>query len=523
MSWGNNNFDSNDNQSTEMDDHMKKVAWGCVGLGALGVGGFLAMRYHVAEPNQFIAKTGPFVRGISISKQTMQWPFQRVRVYDVNPSTYNFNLKCMSKQMIEMHLPIAFAMQPIIPTKNEELAGNFARRMLNIDQDDAEKTISNILEGTTRTLSAKLTTDELFHGREAFKNNVVKGVEEELAEIGLEIISANIQEMSDSDKDNLYFSHLKKRATETASNQSRIDVAQAVMEGEIGVAEREGKTRMQKAAIERDAKMAENERNQAIAKSNAELEVIEAEADRQSNQARVEAEIEVDKRRAILEKELEEKRQERELASERAATLAPTVVNKERIETNAQADLYKNQRHADAIAYEVEKKADAQLYRATKEAEGIIALGKAEAERIRTRQNAHAEGLRSIFEASGNDSVLTQFYVGLNDGLPQKQAEEAAKAVQNMNPDMHIWTTGNDSNSNSPSSTITDLVRNLVPTMEAIDSKVKLPDYLPQLKKNASPDVRKAVEEVEKKLASPSTHSEDANVVKSNENTKLSL
>jgi flotillin len=508
------NWNDNDGQPNPNDhiENMKKIGWGVLGVGVVGAGAFLATRYRIASPNEFIAKTGLGIRGISISKKTMQWPFQTAQIYNVNPFAHNFDLKCMSNEMIEMKLPIAFTMQPIIPDRDPELAVNYARRLLNIDEEDATNTISNVLEGTTRTLSGQLSIDELFHNREAFRDKIVTEIEQELGEIGLEVITANIKEMGDSDQNNLYFTYRKQRATESANHQARIDVAEAKKTGEIGVAAREGEIRIKTAAIERDATIAENERNQAIAKSNAELQVIEAEADRMSNQARVEAEIEVEKRRVIMERELEEKRSERELESERASKLAPTLVKKQQVETNAQADLYKYQREADAVAYQLEKKADADLYKANKEAEGIIAIGNAEAERIKARQNAHADGLRAIFGASGNDSVLTQFYVGLNDGLPQKQAEEAAKAVINMNPKMNIWTTtkGDGSSGESPiSDAITNLARNLVPTMEAIDGKIKLPDYLPQLRT-----------ELPAKLNVPSTKAMEVTDVKDVKNVK---
>lgn len=471
------------NNSYDFQKHLKNAGMLVVGVGAVGAGVFLALRYRVANPNEFIAKTGLGIRGIDLSKKTMQWPFQTAIKYDVNPFPHNFDLRCMSKEMIEMRLPIAFTLQPIIPTSDVSGAQNYARRMLGISQSDAEATISNVLEGTTRTLSGQLTIDKLFNERDAFRDDVVAGVQAELNEIGLEIVSANIQEMGDYDEHNKYFEYRKKRATETANHQARVDVAEAKMTGEIGVAEREGKTRIQTAAIERDATIAENERNQSIAKSDAELQVIQAEADRNSNKARVEAEILVDMRRAEMEKELEQKRCEREIESERANKLAPTIVNKEKIETDAQAYLYKEQRNADAKAYNVEKTAEARLVEAQREAEATIARNTAEAKGILAIKEAEAEGLRLILDASQENPTLTQFYLGLNRDLPQKVVEEQAKALQGLNPNVNIWNTGGSADGNPVTDTFGDMASKLVAGLDMVKDKVDIPSYLPQIKK----------------------------------------
>lgn len=490
MGW---DSDNNDTPVQQPVVNTKNIMMGVAGAGALVIGGFVALRYKVANANQFIAKTGLGIQGISISKKTLQWPFQTAQIYDVNPFAHNFNLKCMSKEMIEMKLPIAFTMQPIIPDKEPELAANFARRLLNIEDRDAINTISNVLEGTTRTLSGQLSIDELFHNREAFRDKVVAGVAQELGEIGLEIVTANIQEMGDSDENNLYFTYRKQRATESANHQARIDVAEAKKTGEIGVAEREGEIRIKTAVIERDATVAENERNQAIAKSNAELEVVQAESQRQANQARVEADISVEKKRVELEKELEQKRRERELESERAAKLAPAVVSKEKVETDAQANLYKEQRLADARAYQIEKEAEAKLFqaqkdadailvKAQKEAEGVIALREAEAKGVLAIKNAEAEGLRQILTASQENPTLTQFYLGLNEKLPQKQAEESAKALQNLSPKVHLWNTSNGDGTDPITNTFAGLAHKLIPALDATQDSVQMPSYLPQPK-----------------------------------------
>jgi flotillin len=483
---------------------IKTLMWGAVGVGVVGAGAFLATRYRIASSNQYIAKTGIFVGDISLSKQTLQLPFQRTQFYDMNPFGHNFELKCMSSEMIELKLPIAFTLQPVSPRNDVTKATNYARRMLNITTRDSHDTITNTLEGSTRTLAGQLCIDDLFHNREAFRSRVIEGIEVELDKIGLEIVTANIQEMGDYDEDNQYFSFRKQRAVESANYDAKVDVAEAKMKGTIGMKQREGQTRIKTAEIERDARIAENEREKVIAQSNAELEVVEAEATRASQQAVVEADIKVDMRRVEMERELEEKRRQRELESERASRLAPTLVNKELIETDAQANLYKVERDADAKAYAVEKAAGADMFRvernaeaslyqaerdaqailvkAEKEAAAIIALKMAEAQGVLAIKEAEAEGLQKVLDASGKNPELSKFYLGLNKDLPQKIAEEAAKGLQGLNPDVTIWTTDGNQNGDPVSNTFAGMARGLVPVLDAIKDKVTIPDYLPQAK-----------------------------------------
>ena len=270
---------------SEQKESFKKILWGTAGAVVIGGAAFVALRYRVAKPNELIAKTGLGINGITLSKKTLQLPFQTAQIYEINPFSHNFDLKCMSREMIEMKLPIAFTLQPTTPDKNLDGALNYARRMLNISDVNAHKTISNALEGTTRTLSGQLSIDELFHNRDAFRDKIIAGVQAELKDIGVEIVTANIQEMGDYDEKNKYFEYRKQRATESANHQAQIDVAQAKMEGKIGVAQREGKTRIETSQIEQQAKTAENLRSQSIATSNAELSVVEAEARRAAEQA----------------------------------------------------------------------------------------------------------------------------------------------------------------------------------------------------------------------------------------------
>ena len=81
---------------------------------------------------------------------------------------------------------------------------------------------------------SSMTMEEIFKERQVFKNKVIENVQSELNQFGLRIYNANVKELQDT-AGSEYFKFLSRKAHEGASNQAKIDVANACMIGEIGV------------------------------------------------------------------------------------------------------------------------------------------------------------------------------------------------------------------------------------------------------------------------------------------------
>lgn len=79
-----------------------------------------------------------------------------------------------------------------------------------------------------------MTMEEIFKERQLFKSKVIENVQEELNQFGLRIYNANVKELQDT-AGSEYFKFLSRKAHEGASNQAKVDVANACMMGEIGV------------------------------------------------------------------------------------------------------------------------------------------------------------------------------------------------------------------------------------------------------------------------------------------------
>ncbi len=102
-----------------------------------------------------------------------------------------------------------------------------------------ENIVKGIIEGETRVLVSSMTMEEIFTEREEFKRRVFRAIQGELEQFGLKIYNANVKELKDAAGSN-YFQSLSQKAHEGATNQARIDVAEAQLRGNVGEAERHG-------------------------------------------------------------------------------------------------------------------------------------------------------------------------------------------------------------------------------------------------------------------------------------------
>jgi flotillin len=415
-----------------------------------GVLGLMLARFRVAKPDQFLVRTGIGIKDMLVSKKGIQFPFQKAQFVNMKPITHEFNLHNMSKEKVEFSLPVVVTLGPISPYEDGDSFKNYARRMTGMEELEIRETISGMVEGETRGLTAKMTIEEMFAGKDIFKEKVVDKIDNDLRKLGLKIYNANIKEMADFDANNKYFEYRKKRAIETANYEAQVEVSKAKRDGDIGVARNVGDTRVATAEIERDATLKENEREKIILKSNAEVKEVEAEAHRVTEVSRIEADMAAQTRENELLKEVEQRRAEQMLEAERANLMSVAI---------SQAEA-------------MERKADAHLYQKDREAQGIYKVLKAK-----------ADGLAEIREAAQSDH-LAQFYYGVDTGLYQELAKEASNAVKGMEPKVHLWKTGSDAFDKNTLEPITKMMQNFAPALEGINDHVKLPDWIP----SAHPD-----------------------------------
>lgn len=296
-----------------------------------------------------------------------------------------------------------------------------SKNYLNMDSKQIAHSIKDSLEGNMREVIGAISLQGLVTDRDAFSDQIQQKAAKDMAKLGLEILSCNIQNITDQKglieglgADNTY--KIRKDAAITKANAEK----------EIAIAESDAEKAANDVRVKNETEIAE--RNNELAIKQADLKKIsdtkKAEADaayliqkqeqmKTINVKTVDAEIEKTKREQILAEE-QVKVTENELratvnAKADAAKYQTEINAKARkfeMETDAQAELEQKKREAEAKAYMAEQeakalkaKADAAKYAALQEAAGIEAKGKAEAAATQAKLSAEAEGIRAKGDA----------------------------------------------------------------------------------------------------------------------------
>lgn len=287
------------------------------------------------------------------------------------------------------------------------------KNFLNKDKDDIEAKITQTLEGNIREIVARMELKEMLNDRKKFGTLVNENVGEDLARMGISVVSFNVQNFTDQ---NNVIEALGVDNTERIRKEAAI--SRAVSSKEIKMAE---------ACARKEAKDAEIAAEKEIAEKNTELAIRQAELKRQADTEKAKAdsafEIQNQEQQKVIsvartnaeiakqEREIELKAREAEV---REKELLATV------QKQADAELYQKQKLYEADTYKAQQEAlaqraqaDAKLYEKEKEAEGIALVGKAEAEAIAAKGLAEAEALEKKAEAQakmGQASMLEMYF-----------------------------------------------------------------------------------------------------------------
>ena len=296
-----------------------------------------------------------------------------------------------------------------------------AKNFLNMTSHEIASSIKDSLEGNMREVIGAISLEGLVTDRDAFSDQIQQKAAKDMAKLGLEILSCNIQNITDQKglindlgADNTY--KIKKDAAINKANAEK----------EIAIAESDAKKAANDVRVKNDTEIAERNNELAIkqadlkrvadakqAEADAAYEIQKQEQQKTVNERTVDAQIAKTKREQILADE-QVKVTENKLRAEVNAKADAAKYNTEvdaqarkfKMETDAQAELEQKKREAEAKAYMAEQeakavkaKADAAKYAALQEAAGIEAKGKAEAAATQAKLAAEAEGIRAKGDA----------------------------------------------------------------------------------------------------------------------------
>ncbi|KAI1396872.1 hypothetical protein F4819DRAFT_113120 [Hypoxylon fuscum] len=442
------------------------------------------MSYKVAAPDEYLAITGMNVKNVFITKAAWVWPFQRCTRFSVQPHDYAMNLQAMTKEKLQFLLPVVFTIGPDVNSRganskglkthantqagqsghdhiNDEDRGDALMKyaMLLAESTSQKKgsqyldnIVKGIIEGETRVLVSSMTMEEIFTEREEFKRRIFRNIHGELDQFGLKIYNANVKELKDA-VGSTYFQSLSQKAHEGATNQARIDVAEAQLRGNVGEADRHGQQERSIAKINAETAVQKTDRDVERAAAEANLATQKTVLSRDVEIARIQATRATEARDEDLKKEVQVKRAAAELERLRAVDVVKASIAREskqqaadakayEIEADARANFEKSNKTTDAAAYKTKMDADAWSHAAIKNAEANLQKKLKEAEGMVAMADAYAK----MSQAFGGPAGLLQ-YMMIENGTYVELAKANAAAVNGMQPKISVWNTGSEAGS----------------------------------------------------------------------------
>ncbi|KAI1110629.1 hypothetical protein F5Y14DRAFT_428253 [Nemania sp. NC0429] len=382
----------------------------------------------------------------------------------------------MTKEKLQFLLPVVFTIGPDVNARgansrfgdspqagvhaavhaNDEDRGDALMKyaMLLADSSEKEKgtqylenIVKGIIEGETRVLVSSMTMEEIFTEREEFKRRIFRNIQGELDQFGLKIYNANVKELKDA-VGSTYFQSLSQKAHEGATNQARIDVAEAQLLGNVGEADRRGHQERQIAKINAETAVQKTDRDIERAAAEANLSTQKTNLNRDVEIARIQATRATESRDEDLKKDVQVKRAAAELERLRASDVVKATIAREskqqaadarkyEIEAEARAARESKQQQADGRAYEIEAEARAQFEQATMMADANLQKQLKEADGITAMADAYAK-LGQAF--GGPDNLLR--YMMIEKGTYIELAKANASAIKGLQPKISVWTTG---------------------------------------------------------------------------------
>ena len=327
---------------------------------------------------------------------------------------------------------------------NEERLKLAAQNFLNKNAEYIGRVAREVLEGNVREIVGKMALEEMVSDRQKFASLVKENAEPDLAAMGLDIISFNVQNFVDGNGviENLGVDNIVKI-------QKNAAISRAESEKEIAKAQANAKRESNEAEVNAESEIAKKQNELAIQKAELkrEADIKQAEADAaykiQEEEQRKTVEITTANANiAKQEKEILLKQREAEVMEQALDAQVKKKAEAEKFAKQQQADaqLYERQREAEAKKFETEKEAEAMKAQAEakkftmeQEAEGIRTKGLAEAEAIRAKAVAEAEGIEKKAEAMakmGEAAVLEMYFKALPEVV--KNAAEPLASVDKI-------------------------------------------------------------------------------------------
>lgn len=286
------------------------------------------------------------------------------------------------------------------------------------------------LMGAVRDVVASMTPEEVLADKEVFKKNVQESVEDEMNKMGLELVSLNIQDITDRNGyfDNIAFldkSEKQKAADIKAAETDRITRERRALES-LSAEKAEAEARREAEIARMDAEQAEKEKRKEtdmkIAQFRIETDTAQADADVAKELQATIRQKEIEKQRGAVEIT---KQEQMNLAAQKEREVKITCAEAEKatmlIDAEAKASAKRKEAEGNAEVQKTE--ATARVDVAKKDADAVKLAAEAAAAKARAEGNAAADVVKAkqVAEAEGRKAQL----LAEAEGIKAKKLAEA--------------------------------------------------------------------------------------------------
>lgn len=299
-------------------------------------------------------------------------------------------------------------------SNNPEKLRLAAENFLNKNTEYIAGVAREVLEGNVREIVGKMKLEEMVSDRQKFANLVKENAEPDLAAMGLDIISFNVQNFVDGNEviENLGIDNIVKIKKAAA-------IARAESERDIKVAQASADKESNDAAVAAQTEIAKKQNELAIKKSE-----LQMEADTKKAMADAAYDIQKEEQRKTIEvatANADIAKQEREIELKQKEVAVTEQSLEAEVKKKAEANKYAAQQQAEAQLYQRQKEAEARQFEAQRQAEAQ----KAEASAIQAKGIAEAEAMEKKAEAYAkyNKAAVAEMMIKVLPDIAAKVAE----------------------------------------------------------------------------------------------------
>lgn len=329
------------------------------------------------------------------------------------------------------------------------------KNFLNKTSDEIIIDLQDSLQGNMREIVGTINLKDICNNREAFGNQVQQKASVDMRNLGIEIISCNIQNVEDE--------------SDLIQNMGMDNTAKIRKDAAIAKAEADRDVEIKKAQADKEANEARVKADLEIAQKQNELDIRKSElkkaADTKAAEADAAFEIQKQEQRKVIEvtsTDADIAKRQREIELRRQEIEVTEKALEAEIKKKAEAEKYRVQQEADAKKYAQQQEADAKKYAQEQEAKAIQAKGEAEAAAIKAKGIAEAEAIDKKAEAMKKygEAAIVEMIVNM---LPEF-AKNVAEPISSIDKVTVIG--GNTSG-------VTDMAENVPIVMAKVIESVK--------------------------------------------------